>query len=318
MAALPDPTPAPDVALFERVIVPLDGSVRAERVLQLVTPLVRWLGSELTLLHVHVPRPERPGARDEISYPDTLHDRVMSLAGDYLAEVSSSLVQSQVRVKTVIAAGRTAEMILAHAERGSSSMIAISASPRSKLRRLFRESVTEDVWAATKVPVLVFNASRLGKTVDPPRLPRTVLVPVDGTRRSEAALYYARHIALAGSLEVTLLGVARGWSGPRGRPLNETNSHPDPRSCVETQAEELRGQGLEVSTLLRDKPAAPAIEEVRRDLPPHVVVMAAPRRTGWKLLDFRGAANELIRGSADPIILVPPNCRPERDTDRDS
>ena len=107
MAALPDTTPVPDQGVFERVIVPLDGSERAERVLRLVVPLAHWLGAEVTLLHVLVPRLERRGGREEISYPDTLHDRAMSLAGEYLTEVSRSVVQSQLRVKNVIAAGPT-------------------------------------------------------------------------------------------------------------------------------------------------------------------------------------------------------------------
>lgn len=79
---------------YGRVLVPLDGSRRAEYVLPLATALTRDQGSVLILAHV-APRPEAPRTRPLTSDESELVERLAELnreaAAEYLEEVRSRL-----------------------------------------------------------------------------------------------------------------------------------------------------------------------------------------------------------------------------------
>lgn len=316
MAALPDSTPVPVYGTFQRIMVPLDGSEFGERVLQTVVPIAQRLGAELTLLHVLLPRRDRPAGPGEISYPDTLHDRARSLASDYLSEVSHCLVQSRVRVKTVITAGDPTEMILSHAEHASFSMIALGARPRSALKRWLKSTVAEMVWAKSRIPVFLLNTADPSALAECGKLPETVLLPLSGSPREETALRYVRDLAIAGQFSVTLLGI------PPDRELGVPHTmNPKPKGngapkldWVEDNAHQcarqLEDAGLEAHTMIRAEGALEAIRRVRPDLPPHLIVMASGRRKGIRLTLFRKFADRLLRECVGPLILVPRELTP--------
>ena len=122
--------------MFERILVPLDGSERAERVLPLALLVAGWFDSELTLLHVLSPiravqagsAPAATGrqAPPDIQYPDELHDRGLSLGSAYLDEVVDRLKTRSAQVRTSIVAGVAPDMIVARAVAGGFGLIAMT------------------------------------------------------------------------------------------------------------------------------------------------------------------------------------------------
>ncbi len=315
MAALPEPLPEPGHSVLERIIVPLDGSARAEEVLNLVVPLSELLGSELTLLHVLLPRYETPGRPGEVSYPDTLHDRARALATDYLAEVAKNYVQNRVRTRTVIAAGGVSDMILAHAEHGSFSLIAVGARPRARALRLFRERITETIWARATAPLLFWTPPADGEGLAAEyRLPMRIVIPINGTSRADTALEYVSQIALAARMLVTLLGVkpARSLHLTNGltNGQHETRYSDNPDEYLDERSERLRSAGVSVDVMRTDHQVADALLSVEAELPAHIVVMAGGRRRTLNRAIFGYAVTRLARRVSNPIIFLPPGYEP--------
>ncbi len=322
IAALPEPLPEQGQSVLERIIVPLDGSARAEEVLNLVVPLSELLGSELTLLHVLLPRHETPGRPGEISYPDTLHDRARALATDYLAEVANNYVQDRVRTKTVIAAGRVSDMILAHAEHGSFSMIAVGARPRARILRFFRERITETIWARATAPLLFWTPPADGEGIPAEHtLPGQIVIPINGTPRADTALEYVSQIAVGAGMSVTLLGVkpARSLRITKGltNGRNGIKYSESPGEYLEERSERLRSAGISADVMRTDHQVAEALLRVEAELPAHIIVMAAGRRRTLNRAFLGYAVTRLARRVSNPIIFLPPGYEPPAE-DQDS
>jgi nucleotide-binding universal stress UspA family protein len=79
---------------YRRIVVPLDGSQRAEHVLPLASSLAERHGAELVLLHV-VAKPEliqrMPLTDDEVELVDKVVARNQRQANDYFAQLGSQL-----------------------------------------------------------------------------------------------------------------------------------------------------------------------------------------------------------------------------------
>ncbi len=318
MAALPEPLPEERQSVLERIIVPLDGSARAEEVLNLVVPLSELLGSVLTLLHVLLPRHETPGRPGEISYPDTLHDRARALATDYLAEVAKNYVQDRVRTKTVIAAGDVSDMILAHAEHGSFSMIAVGARPRARIRRFFRKRITETIWARATAPLLFWMPPPDGEGIPAEHtLPGRIVIPINGTPRADTALEYVSQIAVGARMSVTLLGVKAARSLRLTNGQNGIRYRESPNEYLEERSERLISAGISADIMRAEHRVAEALLRVEAELPDHIVVMAAGRRRTLNRAFFGYAVTRLARKVSNPIIFLPPGYEPPAD-DQDS
>ena len=99
--------PAKTAVTYARVLVPLDGSPRAESALPPALSLARAYGSELLLLHV-VPRPEGscpcPCEPEERDLEEHLVDRNARAAETYLQAVGSHFSGEPVRVRTRVTA----------------------------------------------------------------------------------------------------------------------------------------------------------------------------------------------------------------------
>ena len=318
IAAQPELVPEQSKSVLERIIVPLDGSARAEEVLNLVVPLAELLGSELTLLHVLLARRETPGQPGEINYPDTLHDRTRALATDYLSEVAKNYVQDRVRTKTVIASGRVSDMILAHAEHGSFSMIAVGARPRARILRFFRERITETIWARAAAPLLFWTPPADGEgTVAGHTLPKRIVIPVNGTSRADTALEYVGQVAAGAGMSVTLLGIkpARSLRLTQGLANGQNGIRylDSPGDYLEERSEKLQAAGISADILNLDSQTAEALSWAEGNLPSHIVVMAGGRRRTLNRVFYGYAVTRLVRRISNPIIFLPPGYEPPDD-----
>jgi|DewCreStandDraft_1066081.scaffolds.fasta_scaffold00115_58 nucleotide-binding universal stress UspA family protein len=97
---------------YRRILVPLDGSDRAQAILAHAAPLARCLAAELVLVSV-----ARPGASAE-HRPDVLHR--------YLERVRDSLAAEGTRASIVVEEGPVVETILAVAQDAHADLLALT------------------------------------------------------------------------------------------------------------------------------------------------------------------------------------------------
>ena len=148
--------------LFRRVLVPLDGSAMAEKVLDHVISLGTSDATGYTLLTVVVPPPPlldtpAPGHLSLSGRSDVERQRDAALA--YLTTAAEGLRQrGAARVDTlVVVRPRAAEGILNEAEAQQADLIALATHGRGAVGRFFLGSVADKVVRGASLPVLVYR-----------------------------------------------------------------------------------------------------------------------------------------------------------------
>jgi nucleotide-binding universal stress UspA family protein len=156
--------------MYERMLVPLDGSEVAEAILPFAEQVAGPLDAEVVLLRViEPPSPIELVASAGVVAPDTFTLRDMD-AKTYLSEVQRRLSKKGLRVRTRVAlGGPPAEEILAAAQATSADLIAMATRGRSGLGRALFGSVAESVLRASPVPVLLIRMTAKSDAAPEPR-----------------------------------------------------------------------------------------------------------------------------------------------------
>ena len=145
-------------AAWQRMIVPLDGSPLAERVIPHAAELARPLGLEVVLMRVFgVPTPVF--AEDYGPYVEELWTQLEDEAQKYLTEKKQQLLaQGLTNVATIVTAGFPAEKIIDAARERKDALVAMSTHGRSGFNRFVMGSVTDRVVRHSGDPVLIIRA----------------------------------------------------------------------------------------------------------------------------------------------------------------
>jgi len=195
--------------VFQRIIVPLDGSASAEAALPAAELLARRLGSSLVLLHVvesHPPK-EVHGER---------HLGVAAEAEDYLGPIAERFRAEALDVKTHVhldGVSDVASEVAAHEAEFGNDLAVMVAHGEHGPADLLSGSIPLRVAAAGGAAVLMVPAGPAA--IFPPR---RILIPLDGRKDHEAALPASETLARAFDLPVALIAAV-----PR-RPADATGA----------------------------------------------------------------------------------------------
>lgn len=145
--------------MFQKVLVPLDGSRAAEQIFSQLRPLSNG-NSEVHLLRV-ASVVHHPGVD-----PAEMQVSVLKEAEEYLASVEERLRKEGISVESHVRYGHAAEEIIEHIRHWKYDLIAMTTHGRSGVSRLLMGSVTESVIRKASIPVLVIRA-RDGQAEEP-------------------------------------------------------------------------------------------------------------------------------------------------------
>ncbi len=163
--------PVKSAVTYARILVPLDGSPRAESALPVALRLAQVHGSELLLLHV-VPRPESscpcPCEPEEQDLEQRLVDRNARAAETYLQGVRTHVAAEPVRVRTLVTVdGDVRGEILQRIAEDQIDLVVFSGHGRGGRAELPFGSVASFLLEHATAPLLVVRepADRPGRTV---------------------------------------------------------------------------------------------------------------------------------------------------------
>lgn len=143
--------------MYERVLIPLDGSELAETIMPFAERVAGPADAEVLLLTVVEPLSAVSGlAGGGVAGPDALLLRQLE-AKKYLAGLATRLERKGVRVRTLLGLGAPAAEILAVARSEQADLIAMTTHGRSGFKRAVFGSVAEAVLQAATVPVLMIR-----------------------------------------------------------------------------------------------------------------------------------------------------------------
>jgi nucleotide-binding universal stress UspA family protein len=143
--------------IINSLVVPLDGSPLAEKILPTVCRWARALDVEVTLIRAFE-FPSRSYVSSETYLPDydAFRDEARREAAAYLKEKEDFLVGEGVRTVSVLTIeGSAANEIISYAQTAPAAVVAMSTHGRSGVQRWLLGSVTEKVVRHAADPVLV-------------------------------------------------------------------------------------------------------------------------------------------------------------------
>ena len=145
--------------MYEKILVPLDGSTLAERAIRHAQEIARGTRSEILLMQaVNFPVPVVPEA---VLMPDAKWlAEAKKEAAEYLEGIAAPLREAGMRVRTMLDERPPADAILHIASREEVDLIVMSTHGRGGLSRMLMGSVAESVFRATSRTVMLVKPER--------------------------------------------------------------------------------------------------------------------------------------------------------------
>lgn len=153
--------------MFEKILVPLDGSEHSQRALECAIQISKRFSAKVTLLHVYsvavpsVVMPE-PATLTPAGVPVPVSTEVSKMveglrdAGrKILSDAEQSAKSAEVETETLLKEGNAAQEIVRTAREGEYNLIVIGARGISRIKELFMGNVSEGVIKNAPCPVLV-------------------------------------------------------------------------------------------------------------------------------------------------------------------
>jgi nucleotide-binding universal stress UspA family protein len=147
--------------MYQKIMVPLDGSELAECVLPHVEAFVNGFNLRDVIL-IRVVEPEAPSYQGEFPEdPRAVAQRQASRkssAQDYLDKVATRIKHEGTTVRAEALVGRVTEILADYAEKNGIEIILIATHGRSGVTRWVRGSVADKILRSANVPVLMVRA----------------------------------------------------------------------------------------------------------------------------------------------------------------
>jgi nucleotide-binding universal stress UspA family protein len=173
--------------MFERILVPLDGSPVAERAVPAAACIARAFGGSVIMLSVVAP-PVSSGKFSSLdAYPKVETDEEPSLATRYLKTLAQSEQLDGITTEVHTLVGGAAPTIIAAAGSLHATLIVLCSHGYTGFQRWMLGSVAEKVIRHAPIPVFVLREGGPGLAIAVQQ-PVRALVALDGSLLSEAIL----------------------------------------------------------------------------------------------------------------------------------
>ncbi|ARS90082.1 universal stress protein [Natrarchaeobaculum aegyptiacum] len=279
--------------MFERILVPTDGSEPASAALEYAGEIAARSAVTVHVLHVR----EGDAGGDEATIDDLLEDD-----RSWAAEADAPVID-EVRTGTPV------ESILEFAAEQPIDAIVMGTRGRRGVGRLLLGSVTEDVVRDADVPVLVVRA---GDDVRRPCPIERVLVPTDGSSHADAAL--ERAISLVEDLEgeaegsvdchvLSAIDVAPAEVS-EGSDLRVDRLETHTETVVEDAVDRAEAAGVEVTSAVRYGSIYRSIRSYAVENDVDLIVMGTHGRSGLDRLLLGSVTERVLRTAPVPVLTV--------------
>ncbi len=294
--------------MYERILVPLDGSELAQIALPYAEKLAGRLGSKITLMYIS------SSTEDRYQHMHQFYLQKMVEATNQAAEryIDSSGAK-EVKVEATILAGDPAGEIVDYAEKEDIGLIIMSTHGRSGIRRWAMGSVADKVLRATKQPLALIRAKHAHTDVPDYKLLNKILVTLDGSKQSEVAIPYIEELASKLKAEVILFQVVApdyhiytGGSQEYGiyseQQMESVKAFS--RDYLEEVVARLKQKGVTAQSEVRFGTAADEIIKFADAIDVSLVAMSTHGRSGVSRWALGSVAERVLRAGNTPLLLV--------------
>lgn len=294
--------------MYQRILVPVDGSQRALNILPLVMALAKKDQTEVNLLRIVQEKQEQERLRDELNELAQHHGAkaIMTSADLKIDDAIRKTAETAAASRFLQASeDDIAGVILKEAQRVPDTLIAMTSRGHSGLLETLLGNVAMRVVRGSNEPVLIYRAQdRPGADT---QAPSHIILPMDGSQLSEAIGHAAARWARWLGAQLFVVNVIDSKTHSRAK-ANTSSIAAMESSYVATTAQKLGKEfGISVNwdTLHGSNPAQAIIEFIKGH--PSAVLAMSTRAPGAAKATFLGSTTAAcLRKSGAPILMLAP------------
>ncbi len=289
------------------ILIPLDGSPLAEGALAYGIAFAKAL-SERVVLVTAWEGTETEVASDFPNMALEIEQKANEYYSAYLDGIRARLGQS-VAVETKVAAGDAAEQILKAADDTKARLLVIATHGRSGIGRWVYGSTAGRLLRETHIPLVAVGPHALERSTADVSF-KHIMVPLDGSPLSEAALPVAKTLAAALGARLTLVRAVR-WAVqtyPYSLPdayIPQVDEELEAGAKAYLQKQEADLAGTPVDAFVVRGAVADGLLDVVEKQAIDLVVMTTHGRRGLARAALGSTADRMLQAKA-PVLLVPP------------
>jgi len=291
--------------MFNRILVPLDGTPESNAALPLARTVAKATGATLVLVRVLERQfPVLPGNEDEFEEQVQLDALRVQLQ-----RVADELAASGVSAETIATRGPVGEAIVENIRIERSDLVIMRTHGRAGVERAARGSVTEYVLRHSTVPLLTLRPG--GRRI---AAIRKLLVPVDGSPGGAVALATAAGLARQTGAEIHLLQdvvpvYLQAWSEYEGMtyydPAWDDEALASALSYVNGLAARLQAAGFSATAHAQMvSNVAEHVAETATKQECDMIIMSTHALSGLPRAAIGSVADAVARTAQCPVLLV--------------
>jgi len=296
-----------ELAMFDPILVPLDGSLLAECVLPQVIAIGQAFNAKIVLLHVMDKNPS--DASDK--FIDLLNWQINKTEAKlYLERITDRLEKVGLRTKSIVLEGPVADSITEFARSQGMKLVILSSHGSGGVRKCGISSVTDKITLSAPTSVLIV---RVHQTQEQPL--RRILVPLDGSWRAEYLLPMVSLLARFHNSQVQIVHVVKTPEMARHLPIAQEDIDLSNRVVTRNREEALQYleqiqsvsplAAIDVKTQLIVSDNAPlAIHEIVDQQKIDLVALNAHGYSGNNQWPYGSMVNNFILYGKVPLLIV--------------
>jgi nucleotide-binding universal stress UspA family protein len=297
--------------MFERILLPLDGSKLAERAIPYVWDLAGQLKAEVYLLHACPPE-----HKTELSGHQTYLNNIAENLRQRIKENWQPSWEPKIQVDVIL--DEPVKAIFEYVKQKSISMVALTSHGTTGLRAWAMGSVADNVVRGVGIPTLLIRIKEGREIPEKKGLIQKILLPLDTSDASGISIPYAVQLATKLKASIALFSMAQtvytpnviSMGGMGGGSIGNLDyidvaTKKSTDEYLQRIADEIRKAGVEVtqnSILSHD--AAYEILELEKKIQPDLVVMATRGRSNIARWALGSVAEKVLREGDRPILMI--------------
>jgi nucleotide-binding universal stress UspA family protein len=297
--------------MYTKILIPLDGSKTAEKVL----PYARFVAGALKLpvelvAVIDIVEMTTHMSADRARHLDTMMEDSVRNSEQYLKGIAGTFPTG---TKCRVEKGKAEQVIIETAAADKGTLITMATHGRSGMNRWLLGSVTEKVLRGGTNPMLLVRATEEGKT-DSAATVKSIVVPLDGSELAEGVLPTVAELAKTLKLAVVLFraysiptSAYAGGEGYYAVNYEEllTAMKEETVDYLEKKTEAVKKLGIaNVSYVAKEGFAADEIISLSRKSPDNLIAMCTHGRSGVKRWMLGSVTETVVRHSADPVLVL--------------
>jgi nucleotide-binding universal stress UspA family protein len=285
--------------VYDRILVPLDGSESAEMALPYAEAIAAKFKSEITL--ISVVESENIDAKHLYrSYLDHAAEIVMR-------ELKEWEAREGVVVRDELISGKPANVIIEYATEHKESLIVMASHGSSGRGAWLLGSVAAKILRASDTPVLLVKVPAREEAIRERRLFNSILLPLDGSKLGEAAIPHAVALAREVGARLTLFRVVEQYSDG-GRAERYVGSGDESKKMAHAYLEKVRRvlkeTGLDASSAISIGDPAPEIISYAAANQVDLICLSSHGESGVTHWVFGSVTDKLLHAGDTPVIMV--------------